>query len=264
LTAPHAGKPISKIPGVPIRTGKGVKKFSIRWDSNTNEIIRIVEKEIEKYINRKPYVVMAKFSRKYADANRDPTSAFESYQAMPFYFRYQNAVQDFVNEVKTKWGKGILIDIHGQSKRPSVIWRGTLNGKSLTYFINCNGWDTIYGSKGLLGILKQKGYTIYPSEPYGKEAPYNGGYTIAKYGSHTDNGIDAIQLEIGSNFRSNNTVLTKFSKDLAKAIIIFYQEIIQSIECKHENKKSDFVSYQREHYLKSTLSITKIQSNGAN
>src|SRR5262245_36634373 len=71
LTAPHGGT--EPIPGVAARTN-GVTVY----DSKTLELAREVSSALEKQLGKKPYVVAAKFSRKFLDVNREESAALES------------------------------------------------------------------------------------------------------------------------------------------------------------------------------------------
>lgn len=59
------------------------------------------------------------------------------------------------------------------------------------------------------------------------ELRYTGGHTAQTYGSHRTNGIDAIQLEFGSQLRARAN-LDKTAGDLAAAIAIFAKEYLPS------------------------------------
>ncbi len=63
----------------------------------------------------------------------------------------------------------------------------------------------------------QLGRTVPP-----QDRRFRGGYTVITHGSHNSDGMDAIQLEIGSNLRKN----PKFAKDLTQAIATFYKSYL--------------------------------------
>ena len=78
----------------------------------------------------------------------------------------------------------------------------------------------------MLGQLEQKGYKVFPpTDKSYEEKQYTGGYIVQTYGSHRETGIDAIQLEIGTNLRKL-AVLDRTAADLADAIAVFAKEYL--------------------------------------
>jgi len=229
ITAPHAGPPKNAIPGVPIRTGKGIKKgFEMKWDARTGQIVTQLLEELKSVYGIEPYTVIARFNRKYIDANRAPNRAYESQIAEKYYGEYHGSILSHISEINEKWKGGLLIDLHGQSKKPASIWIGTRKGQTIRPLLKRYTWSCIYDQKtGLLGILKQKGYPIFPDIPGTSEKPYNGGYTTYSYGHKYDNNMDALQLEIGKNYRLNDKAREKLIVDLAYAIFIFYKAYLE-------------------------------------
>jgi len=222
LTAPHAGRPENVIPNLPTRSEKGGKGVETRWDANTDLIAKLTAKILEKEFNLIPYVVIAEFSRKNIDANREQEAALDTPLARPYYQKYHGAIKQSIAEIRKTYGNGILIDIHGQGIKKDVVWRGTRSGLTIKNLIQRHGWDAVTGENGILGALKSIGYKIYPEQTDQSEAPYDGGYTLFTYGSHTADGIDALQIEIGSQFRLKESTCEEFSKSLALAIHKFY------------------------------------------
>jgi N-formylglutamate amidohydrolase len=227
LTAPHAGKPENVIRGIPLRSEKGDKGFETRWDANTDLVTKLTARILEKEFNLIPYVVIAEFSRKNIDANRDPGTAFDTPLARPYYEKYHESIRQYVGEIRKAHGNGILIDIHGQGTKKDVLWRGTRSGLTIKNLIQTHGWDAVMGENGILGALKSSGYKIYPEQTDQSEAPYEGGYTVFTYGSHSADGIDALQIEIGGQFRLKESACEPFSKDLASAIHKFYSTYLK-------------------------------------
>jgi N-formylglutamate amidohydrolase len=92
LSAPHGGR--QSIPGVPVRRGSGVTQFATGRDNNTDELVETIAVRLEKRLNAKPFLVVARVERKYLDANRPTESAYESREAKPYYHGYHNALQE--------------------------------------------------------------------------------------------------------------------------------------------------------------------------
>ena len=229
VIAPHGGR--EAVPGIRIRQGKGVTQFKTGRDSNTAELAETIAIRLGEKLGAKPFLIVARFDRKYVDANRPSDQAFEAAQARPFYTAFHTAVEQTCKQIRRVWGRGLLLDIHGQAAEADVIFRGTSQGKSVAYLLQSFGQQALTGPQSLLGQLAVRGYRIMPAgnEP---ESRYVGGYTTQTYGSHRTTGIDAIQLEFGSQLRARDN-LDKTAADLAAAIAVFAKEYLpsnQSIE----------------------------------
>ncbi len=127
LSAPHGGT--EPIPGIPIREGKNIERFVTSRDGNVDKIALLTAKHLEKSLGGKPYIVVARFERKYVDANRSPEAAYEHETAKLHYDAYHRAIQDALVAIKRDWGRGLVVDIHGQVKTSDGIYRGTVDGK---------------------------------------------------------------------------------------------------------------------------------------
>src|SRR5689334_19279043 len=93
LTAPHGGT--RDVPGVTAkREGKDVtSKFVTAMDTNTDQLAMKIAAGVEKRLGAKPHLIIAKFARKYVDANRAPEDAYESPAAAPVYEAYHGAIR---------------------------------------------------------------------------------------------------------------------------------------------------------------------------
>lgn len=215
ISAPHGGK--KEIPGVSDRVS-GVTVL----DSHTREVALALNDELIKKFGKRPYLVVADFTRKHVDANRPSGEAYENSAAGTIYDFYHGRVREFVDEIKSKFkDKSILLDIHGQAASSTTIFRGTRNSKTVKKLIERAGINGFIGPTSVLGYLANKGYTVEPRDATTRENPhFVGGFIVENYGSHNDNGIDAIQMELGLALRSTNA--NRFIKDLADAIKIYY------------------------------------------
>ncbi len=203
LSAPHGGT--KKLPGVPERKGVGIPKggagFSIAFDSNTDLLLLELASAIHAKFGKKPYFVLAQFSRRYVDANRPPEIAYEHPMAKPIYEAYHDALALHCRDVKKAFGRGLLLDIHGQGSARDTIFRGTQNGKTVTHLRERFGDKAHTGPKSFFGLLSARDIKVHPTEPDAKErAGFTGGHIVQKYGSR-GYGIDAIQLECGFDYR---------------------------------------------------------------
>ena len=219
LAAPHGGR--QPLAGVASRRGLGVPQFTIERDNNTAELAELVAGKIGERLAAKPFLIIAHFERKYIDVNRADAAAYESARAKPYYDAYHRALEAAAHTVRRNWNGGLLLDIHGQGAEADTIFRGTDNGKSVSALGQRFGREALIGPKSLLGRLAARGYKIEPGgAAHDRERRYTGGYTTRTYGSHRGSGIDAIQLEFGTNLRSRSN-LERTANDLAEAIEIF-------------------------------------------
>lgn len=228
LTAPHGGR--KAIPDVEVRKGEtqsGTTKFVTGRDENTYELTQKLAKELETRLKGKPYIIAAKFERKFVDANRPPQDAYEGPKAQVYYETYHKAIKDAADEVRKQWGRGLHLDIHGQAAEKDSILRGTQNGKGVTDLVKEYGSAAHLGPKSLFGRLAKEGFNVFP--PVDSKDPehkgYTGGHTIGTYGSHQGTRIDAIQLEFGSSLRTTKALDTTHQK-AASAIEAFVRDYL--------------------------------------
>lgn len=237
LTAPHGGR--EAIPGVAPRDVKraGVAEESRKWggavtstDGNTDVLALRMAAEIRRLTGQSPYVVVAKFQRKYIDANRPAELAFDSPAALPYYDLYHQSIRSFIDEILRTHGVGLLIDVHGQNKDPGVLMRGTVNGKTVLKLVRRSGVGAITGPEGLFGRLESMGFKVFPANSEGlgarsEDAGLNGGYTTRLYGSDNAGGIDAVQFEFGTVYRRKEAV-EKSAMDAGRAVVAFYERYL--------------------------------------
>jgi N-formylglutamate amidohydrolase len=219
LSAPHGGR--ESIPGVPVRRGIGVPQFTTERDNNTAELTEAIANAIGDRLGAKPFVIIARFERKYLDANRPHAAAYESTAAKPYYEAYHRALGKACERLRQQWMGGLLLDIHGQGAEADTIFRGTDNGRSVSALQQKFGKEAVTGPKSIVGQLASKGYKVVPNGASdGREQRYTGGHTTRTYGSHRGTQIDAIQLEIGTHLRASAN-LNQTAIDLADSIVIF-------------------------------------------
>ena len=212
ITAPHGGT--MAIPGGIERSNTGAKQFVTVTDTRTDVLARTTAAEVENATGKKPWVVVAKFSRKYLDVNRPVEVGAEGDAAKAVYKEYHDDVRKAVDAVRAKFGKGLLIDIHGQGSAPETVFRGTQNLKTVT------GLSDLAGPTSFLGLLEASGVAISPTSAmaHDKENPkLDGGYTVQTYGSQHPDGIYSIQLEFGATYRATKAI-PETAKKLATAL----------------------------------------------
>ena len=229
LSAPHGGR--GAIPNVAERQGEGVERFNPRSDSNTDILTERLAEAIEKKVGKRPYVVIARFHRKYVDANRRGRDAYECEEAKVVYESYHQALAKARSQVMERWGRGILFDIHGQAVEPKAILRGTQNGKTATHLVSRFGREALIGETSLFGQLASQGIPVIPAVGADDREPagYNGGYTVITHGSGSGGTLDAIQLELGNELRSKEAIPATVVK-LADAIAAFTKQYLSREE----------------------------------
>jgi len=227
LSAPHGGR--QPIPHACERTGIGVTQFRTARDNHTDELTEKIAAELERTIGERPFAVIAHFERKYLDANRPAEGAYESNAAKFYYDAYHQGLGEACRRVREAWGRGLLLDIHGQGAQVETIYRGTYNGRTVSALIKRFGREALIGARSIFGYLAKKGYRISPSGNLAAaEDRYSGGFIIQRYGSHRGTGIDAIQMEFGSSLRSHRN-LERMAADVAEAIVVFSREYLPAL-----------------------------------
>lgn len=204
LSAPHGGTKV--VPGVEARTGDavpgGTGPFVVSRDVGTEELVTLIAAGLERRLGKKPYVVKSLAHRKFLDPNRPAAAAYEGDEAKVVYDAYHAALVRFCREVQSKHRSGLLLDLHGQVLLPDAVLRGTNNGKTVALLRERFGEAAHVGEASLFGRMRAAGIKVYPDPLDGPDHPrYNGGYIVQTYGSHQGFGIDAMQLEFGSDFR---------------------------------------------------------------
>jgi N-formylglutamate amidohydrolase len=232
VSAPHGGR--KPIPDVPERVGKGVAQFATVLDANTDLLAETFAAELEKRLDGKPWVVVARFGRKYVDANRPPELAYESDRARPHYDAYHDALAAACKAVKKGFGRGLLLDVHGQGEFKDAVCRGTRDGKTVALLVDRFGRAAVTGRRSVLGHLQRSGYKVLPDcgadDRAKEEAGFSGGHIVGTYGSHGGYGIDAIQLEFGTSLRADKDRCLRTARDLADAVAVFHDEYLKDAE----------------------------------
>jgi N-formylglutamate amidohydrolase len=223
LTNEHGADRTHIIQGIPERTGVGadnrkINRFVRATDHYTDQITLGIAAEIERLIGLKPYVLIAKLNRAQIDFNRPAKLAYERPELKPCYDDFHGEMNSLVKQVKQQWKYAYLLDIHGQSKFPNHLIRGTRNGLSLSQLRQREGEGAYRSDKGLFGLLKAKGYLVLPRDGT-QETVYKGGYMLKTYGSQHEWGVDAVQIEIGRSLRNDSSEREIIAKDIAEALV---------------------------------------------
>jgi N-formylglutamate amidohydrolase len=213
ICAPHGGR--QRVPGADVRSPHGAGRTDTRFvtgrDPETDRLAQGIAAAVHVLTGRQVHLVVALFDRRFIDANRPLELAFDSASARPIYEHYHRSIRHAVDQVRSRHQAGLLIDVHGQTKFPDALVRGTLNGRSVSRLLGRAGFQAVTGPRGLFGQLERHGFRVFPGNdlpPEGRheDAGFNGGHTTDRYGSHRPDGIDAAQFEFGSTFRSASRI----------------------------------------------------------
>ena len=225
ISAPHGGT--LKIKGVEARQGEGMTKgasgFFVGRDGGTEELAKEVAVALERKTGKRPYSVISATHRKFLDPNRPAAIAYEDEDAKPVYDRYHHTCKRFCREILELHRTGLLLDLHGQGSSAETVYRGTGHGKTVTRLRERFGELAHTGEESLFGLLKQRGWKVYPDPFDGREqSGFTGGYIVQSHGSHHPEGLDAVQLEFGVDYRKSTT-RDRIADELATAIVAYLQ-----------------------------------------
>lgn len=230
LTCPHDGS--ESPPNVRERTSAATPEgcnFTIARDSDTADITEAVAQKILDMTGLSPYVVIARFHRRFIDANRRVGCAFIDSDAQLFYDEYHNRIAGYVDQILSQnHNRGFLFDIHGTGvidDDPADIYLGTANGSTLLPSFDRSSLFMQHGLHGLLKWARHQPrrepmfqYRVSPvNEAVAETSEVNGGFTIRNYGSS----INSIQVELASTVRDNGEKQAFVVEDLASAISNF-------------------------------------------
>lgn len=233
LTAPHGGT--LRIPGATTRTGQGVaarrgakSNFTMVLDRSVDKVTYELANEIQRRTGKRPYIVVANFSRRFVDANRTPEEGTETPAAREQYDVFHGHIRQYREEIIRKWGRGLLVDIHGHGGDPDLLIRGTADWTSVRNLVETWGKDAVTGPDGLLGPLEAAGVRIFPTnaDNHSPENPaLNGGFITRHYGSYAGGSFDAIQFECGNAQRAP-TRIPAFARAIADSLVPFTEKYL--------------------------------------
>lgn len=235
LTCPHGGS--ESPPNVEERnennTPDKCNRFTKNRDEKTNIITEGIAQKILELTGLSPYVVIARFHRKFIDANREIDCSSSSPDAKKFYQEYHERISKYAEQiVKENDSRGFLFDIHGISEEKvkvlADIYLGTGNGDTLQANFKREDIFKRHGLHGLLDASRHQTrlggtnsvfqYRLSPASISEKEI-LTGGFTVREYAKKLK--INCIQIEIENNIRTNEEKRSFIIEDLAFAMINF-------------------------------------------
>ena len=220
ISAPHGGA--LDLPGAKPRQGEGKATgpagFRATRDTGTEELAHLVVQAIDDRMEGAPSCVISRVHRKFVDFNRPAEIGTEELEAKKLHDLYHQTLRDTIREIRETHGFGLLIDIHGQGLSAKTVYRGTSNGLTVQGLTARKGNEAITGPESLAGLLRENGWHVHPDPLNGKEqAGYTGGFIVRSYGSHRADGIECVQLEFGSDYRSKQN-RARIAEELAQAV----------------------------------------------
>jgi len=205
FSVPHGGE--VALEGAAERI-KGTKE----QDDRVNQLAAAIQRQLLAKTGKQAWLVGAKISRKYVDFNRRAEDAYESPDAAPVYEAYYGALRSAVDQVRTQPG-ALLLDIHGQSFKRDVVFRGTGSG------LTANNTPLYAAPDGLVTRLNAAGLNVEPASAQAKEEHFSGGTIVRVFGYQTPQGIDSVQLEFGANWRTTPERVEQTAAIVADALI---------------------------------------------
>lgn len=229
ISAPHGGK--LDLPDATPRTGDGLKAvpggFVISRDTGTEELALEIAAEVRRRFDKPAHLVINRVHRKYCDPNRAPAEAYDSDAGRAHYEAYHAAMKKACGTVQESFHRGLVLDVHGQATSAVTVYRGTQNGKTVTLLRERYGEAAHTGPESLFGLLKDRGWTVFPDPLDGKEQPgFNGGYIVRTYGNPPAYGLDAMQLEFGNDYRIP-TARKKTAEVLVDALLHYHRQYLK-------------------------------------
>ncbi|KAF0688669.1 Aste57867_19739 [Aphanomyces stellatus] len=221
LSVPHGGSAACRLYGTwqkehlhmrkPSQTSR--KRFTMLADALT---VHVGAASVEAFEARtgglRPYLVIAKFHRKFVDVNRavDDDAYVPKALAARMYAHYHSTLAHVLQEIWMRFPMHdpLLLDIHGQrAKSDAVLGISNVESKEMLYMGTRNG-RTLHAPchRAFVGdldtALRDEGWRgTYPKDSAAPERrEFLGGYIVQTYGMDKS-GADAIQLEMGTHLR---------------------------------------------------------------
>lgn len=246
LCVPHGGTLVD--PTLKQRTSANCPDpdFANDLDYNTRELADAIDAAIYQRMGKHPYMIIAIIKRNHIDFNREKQYAIpaDDEALSRIYEYYHSHVAQACSEASSKFGHGLLLDIHGQShseqidlgyllsvsslnKSDAALNSGSyassssINHLSKTNKAGMNFAQLLRGPGSFGGLLYANGLECVPrpgNTTPGNTPYFNGGFTTKKYGSYNGGVIDAIQVEFRYSYRDTPSQRQKASAAVAKTL----------------------------------------------
>ncbi|AXG69999.1 hypothetical protein KORDIASMS9_02228 [Kordia sp. SMS9] len=158
-------------------------------DDNTDILIREIQQSVYDQTGCYPYVIINNLHRSKLDPNREQNEATCGDSDALFYWNtFHNFIDQASTDVMSKWGKGLFIDLHGQSHTVPRIEAGynisasdlnnttanylnTVSNSTITNLVsdnlgNLTQEELVRGPNSLGGLFKDTGGVFYNAQGY--------------------------------------------------------------------------------------------------
>jgi N-formylglutamate amidohydrolase len=224
ITCPHDGR--QQPPGTPERPDRqpGCGRARKQADLSTRLIALGLSQAVLGSTRTEPSIVIARFHRRFIDANRPAQCAFQSRVAAPFYREYHSRIDLAVAAIKAQFPKrGVLVDIHGAADladQPDVhVLLGSDNGNSIRRLLNLDEL-ILFRRAGLVRTLQAARFGVIPAEfDEPEHASFDGGFTVREHGASQASGLDALQIEIVRSVRGQEQRRNQLIQSLGHGLV---------------------------------------------
>ena len=238
LTAPHGG---SEAPTDITDRKSGV----FDMDDYTLELTHEIIEEFKNTTGKTPYGIIADISRTKVDLNRKEVEAYEDLRAKTVYNEFHYRIKEAEIQIDKEFGKGLYVDIHGQSHPKGYLEFGYLlfndtlalhesslkehqeksSIRTLSKFSKESFLDQLRGPHSMGSLMCSLGYDSIPSIklPYATDGNYfEGAYDTIRYGSLEGGNISGIQIEFPyKNIRDTDENRKKCAKAFVESLVKF-------------------------------------------
>ena len=235
---PHDGD--LGLPGVvPRRNIARDSHFNTTSARHTREIALEVALALEGHTGKRPWLVINRLARSYADLDRTPRTAFEHRYTAELYNGYHRRLKETIAQLKKVFGNGLLLIIDAQETFPADIYIGSLESRSIAGLKDKYTTSVLDGEYSLGHQLTRAGYKL-PSFstsidlgqgliqdiPATVPRPLDGGQVLERHGSHQPEGIDALSLVLHERVRGPLQERRRLIKALALAVAGFVRAFL--------------------------------------
>jgi N-formylglutamate amidohydrolase len=225
ITCPHDGRP--QPPGVserPDAQQPNCPRTRKQADLSTRAIALGLSAAVDSMTEVRPFAVIARFHRRYIDANRSRRCAFVSPNASPHYLEYHRLIRRAIRSIRTTFPRrGLLVDLHGAADLgdlPNVhVLLGTDNGRSLARLLALDS-NILWRRAGLVQTLESAGFGVIPAQATDPEhSSFDGGFTVRSHGAAHPSGLDALQIEVVRSVRVDAPRRRQLIEALAEGLL---------------------------------------------
>ena len=216
-----------------------------RYDTNTLELGRSIATALLEQTGRSPYLIITHVHRKKLDTNRDLLEAAQDDSlGMQAWEEFHAFIDEAKADVVTKFGSGLLVDLHGHRHTRPWMELGyllspvqlalpddSLNAPDLVAAASIGGLvkstgrslaGLLHGPLSLGALLEEEGYESVPapSNPHPRGDHYfSGGYNTERHGSLDGGAIVAVQVETPwHGVRDTEASRDRFARAAASAL----------------------------------------------